>query len=138
MTEMRNLSRRLVLGGAELLREARAGVREGFQELRDPNLRQRRELERELQLARRHGRWISESEQEDLQVQALQHSRERRKLLMLLVVAVLVPLFWPLVPVLAGLIWFPTTTRRLLFVLLLLGGFLILVLVTLLLVAALT
>ena len=83
------------------------------------------------QLARRHGRWISESEQEDLQVQALQHSRERRKLLMLLVVAVLVPLFWPLVPVLAGLIWFPTTTRRLLFVLLLLGGFLILVLVTL-------
>lgn len=135
---MRSLSRRLVLGGAELLREARAGLGEGLQELRDPSLRQRRELERDLQLARRHGRWITEAEQQELQEQALLRSRQRRQLLLLLVLAMLVPLFWPLVPVLAGLIWFPLTTRRLLFGLVLLGGLLLLLLVALLVVAALS
>lgn len=78
------------------------------------------ELERELEEARLHGRWLSDDERSALaqeqqrQQRLLQEQREqRRKLVILLVVAVLVPPLWPLALALALYLLFPSTTRRL-------------------------
>lgn len=67
------------------------------------------QLERDLELARLHGRWLSDDEQA-----LLDHQRQqRRKLTALLVVCVLIPPLWPLALGLALYLLFPDTTRRL-------------------------
>jgi len=67
------------------------------------------QLERDLELARQHGRWLSDDERSQLEQQAVQ----RRKLGALLVVFILIPPLWPLALVLALHLLFPDTTRRL-------------------------
>lgn len=66
------------------------------------------QLERDLELARRHGRWLSDEEQ----VLVEQQRVYRRKLVALLVVSVVVPPLWPLALVLSLGLLFPVTTRR--------------------------
>ncbi|MFM9041263.1 MAG: hypothetical protein ACKOHJ_03270 [Vulcanococcus sp.] len=109
MGRLRHGVRRLVLGGASLLREARAGVGDAVSELSSTG-----SIERDLQEARRHGRWLTEEEQ----AQALllrRRQRKRRMLLrLLLVISVLLPPLWLSLPIWIGLLWFPKTTRRLL------------------------
>lgn len=67
------------------------------------------QLERDLELARLHGRWLSDDEQALLDLQR----QQRRKLAALLVVCVLIPPLWPLALGLALYLLFPDTTRRL-------------------------
>lgn len=66
-------------------------------------------LERDLELARQHGRWLSDEEVVDLQ-----HQRgQRRRLLLLLLGCLLIPPLWPLAVGLGLYLLFPATTRRL-------------------------
>lgn len=112
MADTRDLVRRSVLFGVQILRDTGAGVADAARELADP----RRSLEQELEQARREGRWLSDAEREDLERAALAHQQRRRTLLALLVISALVPPFWPLVLLWAGLLWRPRTTRRLLWI----------------------
>lgn len=67
------------------------------------------ELERDLELAQLHGRWLSDDEQALLERQRLQRS----KLAALLVVCVVIPPLWPLALGLALYLLFPESARRL-------------------------
>lgn len=67
------------------------------------------ELERELELARQHGRWLSDDERSNLELQRLQ----RHKLMAFLVVCLIVPPLWPLALALSLYLLFPATTARL-------------------------
>lgn len=68
-----------------------------------------RQLERDLQLARHHGRWLSDDELTNLE----QQHGQRRRLLLLLLGCVLIPPLWPLACGLGLYLLFPVTTRRL-------------------------
>ncbi len=68
-----------------------------------------RDLERDLELARHHGRWLSDDEHLQLERRHLQ----RRKLTALLVVCVLIPPLWPMALALALYLLFPDTSRKL-------------------------
>ena len=114
MAEPREFVRRSVLLGARLLRETAAGVRDAARELADPASARQRSHELELERARREGRWLSDAEREDLELAAQARDQRRRTLVVLLVISVLVPLLWPLVPLWLGLLLWPRTTRRLL------------------------
>jgi hypothetical protein len=83
----------------------------------DENLRQ---LERELEEARRQGRWLSHDEREEIEAAVAQQQRQRdeeqrrrRSLLILLAVCLLLPPFWPLAVGLTAYLLFPRTMRRL-------------------------
>ena len=65
MSRLRDGMRRTVLVGASVLREASAGVLDAVAELAAPQIRSA-SLERELELARQHGRWLSDDERADL------------------------------------------------------------------------
>jgi hypothetical protein len=67
------------------------------------------DLERDLELARQHGRWLSDDEHRTLEQQRL----HQRKLLILLGVCVLLPPLWPLALALTLFLLFPETSRRL-------------------------
>ena len=111
MTAWRDRVRQLVLSGGHLLRETAAGVTDAARELSDPRFGAQRLRERELAEAQQHGRWLSEQERGEV-LQAERDRRQRqRTLVLLLVISVLVPLFWPLVPLWVGLLWFPRGTR---------------------------
>lgn len=110
-----------------------------------PEARRIRQLERDLEEARRIGRWVSDDEraeraleQQQQQQALLEQRQQRRKLLALLVVSLLIPPLWPLAIVLTLYFLFPVTTVRMAVAtglsLLVLGG-LAAVLVTSLLVA---
>ena len=117
MSRLRDGMRRTVLVGASVLREASAGVLDAVAELAAPQIRSA-SLERELELARQQGRWLSDDERADLLVREQGRAKRRRTLLLLAALSLLIPLFWPLLPLWLGLIWWPVTTRRLLMVLL--------------------
>jgi hypothetical protein len=102
-----------------VLREASAGVLDAVAELVAPQIRSA-SLERELELARQQGRWLSDDERADLLLLEQGRAKRRRTLLLLAALSLLIPLFWPLLPLWLGLIWWPVTTRRLL--LALVGG----------------
>lgn len=77
-------------------------------------------LERELAEARRRGRWLSDDERQALamaehqQAQQLTLGRQQRlRLLVLLVVCLLLPPFWPMAVGLTAYLLFPRTTLRL-------------------------
>ena len=76
--------------------------------------------ERELEMARLRGRWLSDDEQALLEAQQREREltlarqqRQRHKLMVLLVVCVLIPPLWPLALALTLYLLFPDTTRRL-------------------------
>ena len=76
-------------------------------------------LDDELEQARRHGRWLAEEEIAALEQQRLdqiqrlaQQRQNRRKLLLLTVVCVLLPPLWPLALGLVLYQLFPQATRR--------------------------
>ena len=119
MSRLRDGMRRSVLAGASVLREASAGVLDAVAELAAPQVRSA-SLERELDLARQQGRWLSDDERADLMLSEQRRAQRRRTLLLLAALSLLIPLFWPLLPLWLGLIWWPVTTRRLL--LALVGG----------------
>jgi hypothetical protein len=119
MSRLRDGMRRSVLAGASVLREASAGVLDAVAELAAPQVRSA-SLERELDLARQQGRWLSDDERADLLVSEQRRAERRRTLLLLAALSLLIPLFWPLLPLWLGLIWWPVITRRLL--LALVGG----------------
>ena len=116
MSRLRDGMRRTVLIGASVLREASAGVLDAVAELAAPQIRSA-SLERELELARQQGRWLSDDERADLLVREQGRAKRRRTLLLLAALSLLIPLFWPLLPLWLGLIWWPVTTRHLLMVL---------------------
>lgn len=89
-------------------------------------------LEQELNLAREQGRWLSDEERAELEREQLVQQRLQNRLLVMLALSALVPLFWPLVPVFAGLLLFPRTTRRVLVLAVLVAVLLIVALVLLL------
>jgi hypothetical protein len=104
-----------------------------------------RQLEQDLEEARRIGRWLSDEERaeralaEHQQKEALQQQRHnRRKVLALLVVSLLLPPLWPLAIALTLYLLFPASTVRVAVAtglsLLVLGG-LVAVLITTLVVA---
>ena len=113
MSRLRDGMRRSVLVGASVLRDASAGVLDAVAELAAPRVRSA-SLERELDLARQQGRWLSDDERADLLVSEQRRAQRRRTLLLLAALSLLIPLFWPLLPLWLGLIWWPVTTRRLL------------------------
>jgi hypothetical protein len=84
-----------------------------------PEARRIRQLERDLEEALRLGRWVSDDEraaraleqQQEQQVR-LEQRHQRRKLLVLLGVSLLIPPLWPLAIVLALYLLFPATTVR--------------------------
>ena len=119
---LRRQLRNAVVSGGSVLREAADGLREGLQLLQtSPQERERlARLERELEEARRDGRWLSDderaemaSEREDSLRRQAGELRQRRSLLTLLVVSILLPPFWPLALGLTAYLLFPRTTRRL-------------------------
>lgn len=113
----------------------------------EASLPNRLRLERELDEARRMGRWLADDEREALELAQQQQAqvvlvqrRQRRKLLILTAVCVLIPPLWPLALGLVLYLLFPRTTKRFGLIagaLLLAGGALITVLVLTLLVAVL-
>ena len=113
MGRLRHGMRQTVLVGASVLREASAGVLDAVAQLATPQSRSG-SLERELELARQQGRWLSDDERAELAASEHRRAQQRRTLLLLAVVSLLIPLFWPLLPVWLGLLWWPITTRRLL------------------------
>ncbi len=113
MSRLRHGMRQTVLVGASVLREASAGVFDAVAELAAPQGRSSN-LERELELARQQGRWLSDDERAELAASEQRRAQRRRTLLLLAAVSLLIPLFWPLLPVWLGLLWWPITTRRLL------------------------
>lgn len=77
------------------------------------------QLERELEQARRHGRWLADDElallQEQRQAEIALHQQNRirrRKLLLLTAICVLIPPLWPVALGLTLYLLFPRTTRR--------------------------
>ncbi len=83
-----------------------------------PAVEQQRQLERELEEARRLGRWLSDDEREALaradqleEQRQREQQRQRRSLLLLLGVSLLLPPFWPLALGLIAYLLFPNTTR---------------------------
>ena len=119
---LRRQLRNAVVSGGSVLREAADGLREGLQLLQtSPQERERlARLERELEEARRDGRWLSDderaemaAEREDSLRRRAGELRQRRSLLTLLVVSILLPPFWPLALGLTAYLLFPRTTRRL-------------------------
>ena len=78
------------------------------------------QLERELEQARRLGRWLADDELAALEQQrqqqlvlAAQQRQHRRKLIVLAVVCLLIPPLWPLALGLTLVLLFPETARRL-------------------------
>jgi phage terminase Nu1 subunit (DNA packaging protein) len=78
------------------------------------------QLERELEEARLHGRWLSDDERAELAEQQRQQTalreqqrRQRRNLLILTGVCVLIPPLWPVAAGLTLYLLFPRTARRL-------------------------
>lgn len=133
--------RSAVVAGGGLLREAAGGIRDGLEQLQtDPSPSQRQlSLERELEQARRDGRWLSDDERQELlaerlhlQQGAIADQQRRRSLVILLVVSLLLPPFWPLALGLTAYLLFPRTTRRLTVVALALTGVGVVVLIALL------
>jgi len=123
--------RSAVLAGGGLLREAAGGIRDGLELLQAPPATTERQLslERDLEQARRDGRWLSDEERQELLEErdrlrrnAEAEQQRRRSLLMLLVVSLLLPPFWPLAIGLTAYLLFPRTTRRLTLVALALTG----------------
>jgi len=119
---LRRQLRNAVVSGGTVLREAAGGVREGLQllQVESPASDRITRLERELQDARNEGRWLSDEERAELAAEreaALRsraaESRQRRSLVILLVVSILLPPFWPLALGLTAYLLFPRTTRRL-------------------------
>ena len=110
--------------------QLRSAVVAGGGLLREPSPSPRQlSLERELEQARRDGRWLSDDERQELvaerlhlQQSALADQQRRRSLLILLVVSLLLPPFWPLALGLTAYLLFPRTTRRLTVVALALTG----------------
>lgn len=117
MSRLRHGMRRTVVVGASLLRDAGAGVLDAVAELSAVQ-GQASTLERELDQARQHGRWLSDDEQAELQLQRQRRAQRRRTLLVLAIASLLIPPLWPLLPIWMGLLWWPVTTRRVLLVLL--------------------
>ncbi|MEY3544167.1 MAG: hypothetical protein RLZZ106_83 [Cyanobacteriota bacterium] len=113
MSRLRQGMRQTVLAGASLLREASAGVLDAVAELAAPQGRSG-SLERELELARQQGRWLSDDERAERAAREQRRAQRRRTLLLLAALSLLIPLLWPLLPVWLGLLWWPITTRRLL------------------------
>lgn len=77
------------------------------------------QLERELEQARRHGRWLADDElaalQDQRQAEVAQNQQSRilrRKLLLLTALCVLLPPLWPVALGLTLVLLFPRTTRR--------------------------
>lgn len=77
-------------------------------------------LERELAEARRRGRWLSDDERQALEIARQQQAQQRAlgrqqrlRLVLLLVVCLLLPPFWPLALGLTAYLLFPRTTLRL-------------------------
>ena len=114
MSRLREGVRRSVLVGGSLLKDATAGVLDALRELSDPAHHSTAALERDLELARRHGRWLSDEERNQLALLEQQRWQRRRLWLVLLLISLLLPPLWLLVPVWIGLLCWPTTTRRLL------------------------
>lgn len=84
-----------------------------------PEARRIRQLERDFEEALRIGRWVSDDEraarelEQQRQVRTrLEQRQQRRKLLALLGVSLLIPPLWPLALVLALYLLFPATTVR--------------------------
>lgn len=84
-----------------------------------PEARRIRQLERDLEEALRIGRWISDDERAERELERerdqrarLAQRQRRRKLLALLVVSLLIPPLWPLAIVLTLYVLFPLTTVR--------------------------
>ena len=84
-----------------------------------PEARRIRQLERDLEEALRIGRWISDDERAERELERerdqrarLAQRQRRRKLLALLVVSLLIPPLWPLAIVLTLYLLFPLTTVR--------------------------
>jgi len=121
-SRLRRHLRQAVVSGGSVLREAAGGLREGLQLLQTPPgpLERSSHLERELEEARAHGRWLSDDERAELAAEreaSLQRraaeQRQRRSLLLLLAVSILLPPFWPLALGLTAYLLFPRTTRQL-------------------------
>ena len=119
---LRRQLRNAVVSGGTVLREAAGGVREGLDLLQTPPQERDRlnRLERELEEARRDGRWLSDDERAELAAErdaALQRRdaelRQRRLLLTLLVISILLPPLWPVALGLTAYLLFPRTMRRL-------------------------
>ena len=79
----------------------------------------RAQLERELEDARRLGRWLSDDERAALALamqqqaeSALAQRRHRRKLWVLTAVSALIPPLWPLALGMVFYLLFPRTTKR--------------------------
>ena len=115
MSRLRHGMRRTVLVGASLLRDAGAGVLDAMAELSAAQ-GHAANLERELDQARQHGRWLSDEERAELQLQGQRQAQRRRTLLVLAAASLLIPLLWPLLPIWIGLLWWPVTTCRVLVV----------------------
>jgi hypothetical protein len=115
MSRLRHGMRRTVLVGASLLRDAGAGVLDAVAELSAAQAHAAK-LERELDQARQHGRWLSDEERAELQQQGQHQAQRRRTLLVLAASSLLIPLLWPLLPIWIGLLWWPVPTRRVLVV----------------------
>lgn len=84
-----------------------------------PEARRIRQLERDLEEALRIGRWISDDERAERELERerdqrarLAQRQRRRKLLALLVVSLLIPPLWPLAIALTLYVLFPLTTVR--------------------------
>lgn len=91
----------------------------GARRVSAPTTHRLRELERDLEEALRIGRWISDDERAERELERERAQRahlaqrlRRRKLLALLVVSLLIPPLWPLAIVLTLYILFPLTTVR--------------------------
>ena len=143
-TPIRRHLRSAVVSGGWLLREAAVGLREGLEQLQAPveTSQRQQNLERELEQARRDGRWLSDDERHELQAErerlqqrGLAEQRQRRSLLTLLVVSLLLPPFWPLAFGLTAYLLFPRTTRRLTLAAIALTGVGVLVVVALIVMA---
>lgn len=120
-TPLRRQLRQVVVAGGGVLREAAVGLREGLQELQAPvpGSGAVSALELELEEARAQGRWLSDEERAERAAEreaGLRRQeaarRQRRTLLGLLAVSVLLPPLWPLALGLTAYLLFPRTTRR--------------------------
>jgi hypothetical protein len=118
MSRLREGVRRSVVLAGALLKDTTAGVLDALKDLSAPGQHGSDALERDLELARRHGRWLSEDERAQLVLLEQQRLQRRRLWLLLLVICLLLPPLWLLVPVWVGLLCWPGATQRLLWFLL--------------------
>jgi hypothetical protein len=117
MGHVRDAVRALALRGASFTREVGGGLSDALRDLSAAGA-----LEGDLELARRHGRWLSDEEKAQ-QVLVQRNERQRRRMLfLLLVLSVVLPPLWLTVPIWSGLLWWPQITRRLLMLALGLAG----------------